>query len=328
MADVVTFGEAMLRLTPPGRQRVEQCQTLNAAAAGGEYNVAVALARLGVSASFVTRLPRNPIGALIADRCREHGVDTSNIIWADDERAGVYFIEPGAQPRGADVLYDRRDSAMSRIEPGEIDWPRLFGDVKVFHLTGVTPALSQSAAEACEEALLEAREAGLTVCVDLNYRAKLWTPQQACSVLSPMLEHADVFIGGRHEVELIFSIHHDDEIETMRELAGRFMLSTVLFTRRKPVSPRVERFSARCLTEGALLESPAYEIEIVDRIGGGDAFTAAWLAGYLREDASLGLRWGAAGAALQATFPGDLNWIRLDEIERLLEAGERLRIER
>lgn len=327
MAKLAAFGEAMLRLTPPRHYRLEQSSTLEARVAGGEYNVAVALARLGVDTAFVTRLPDNPLGRMMVNRCREHGVDSSDCTWSKQDRAGVYFIEQGAAPRASSVLYDRRESAMSRIEPGEINWPRIFAQCQWFHFTGVTPALSHSAAETCEEALCEAQDAGASVCFDLNYRAKLWSEAQARETLSPLMQYVQHFVGSRDAVSAIFDIHGDDK-SVMEKLRDVFGFQSVLFNQRRDLQYRMQRISAAALYNGAFYESPSFEMEVVDRVGGGDSFTAGYLYGLINHDIQRGLSIGAAYSALKHTHPGDLNWSTLHDAERLLSNNDALRIER
>ena len=179
--DLVTFGEAMVRLTPPSFQRLEQAHSLDVYVGGGELNVAVAAARLGVLARWVSRLPQNALGRMIAGKAREQGVD-AQIQWAVDDRAGLYFAELGAAPRASRVLYDRAASAISMVSPGSIDWPTVFAGARWYHVSGITPALSESAAKVTAESLVAAKKAGLIVSYDLNYRSKLWSGEKARAV--------------------------------------------------------------------------------------------------------------------------------------------------
>lgn len=173
MNDVVTFGEAMVRLSPPHFKRLEQATSFEVNVGGGELNVAVGVARLGLKSGWVSRLPQNPLGFLVRNKAREMGVDTSRIVWTDTGRVGLYFLELGASPRASKVVYDRADSAVSLIKPGEVNWTEIFRQAKHFHVSGITPALSKSAAEVTMEALQSARAAGVSVSYDLNYRTKL-----------------------------------------------------------------------------------------------------------------------------------------------------------
>src|SRR5205807_8329754 len=176
--DVITFGEAMVRLSPPNFRRLEQARSLDVQVGGAELNTAVALARLGHSSAWVSRLTDNALGRLIANHAREAGVDTEHIVWTKEDRVGLYFMEFGAAPRASSVLYDRKNSAIAGIAPGAVDWNRVFQGAKWFHVTGITPALSSSVAAATREALEAARSAGVSTSLDLNYRVKLWTPAE------------------------------------------------------------------------------------------------------------------------------------------------------
>src|SRR5215469_5521987 len=177
--DVITFGEAMVRLSPPNFRRLEQADSLDVLVGGAELNTAVALARLGRKTAWVSRLTRNPLGQLIAGRARAAGVDTEHILWTDEDRVGLYFLEFGAAPRASSVLYDRKDSAIANIRPAMVPWSRVFSGAKWFHVTGITPALSATAAETTREALRAAHAAGVRTSIDLNYRAKLWNQSEA-----------------------------------------------------------------------------------------------------------------------------------------------------
>src|SRR5438128_1352711 len=225
--DLVTFGEAMVRLTPPAFQRLEQAHSFDAYVGGGELNVAVAVARLGVASRWVSRLPENALGRLIASRAREQGVD-AHIEWTVDDRAGLYFAELGAAPRASSVVYDRAGSAIAKVRPGSIDWASVFAGARWFHVSGITPALSESAATVTQESLAAAKKAGLTVSYDLNYRSKLWSAKQARAVQEPLMEHVDVLITTAEDARVVFGIG----AESAESLAKRFELSAVAITLR------------------------------------------------------------------------------------------------
>src|SRR6476646_978735 len=184
MADVITFGEAMVRLSPPNFRRLEQARSLDVQVGGAELNTAVGVARLGRQTAWVSRLTDNPLGRLIANHAREAGVSTDHVVWTKDDRVGVYFLEFGAAPRASSVLYDRKGAAIANIKPGMVDWAKVFAGVKWFHVTGITPGLSSTAAEVTKEALVAAKKAGVRTSVDLNYRIKLWAPEQAGKCMS------------------------------------------------------------------------------------------------------------------------------------------------
>ena len=211
MADVVTLGEAMVRLSPPSFQRLEQTSSLDIQVGGGELNVAVAVSRLGLSAAWISKLPENALGRLIRNKAREQGVDTSQVVWSKEGRAGLYFMEFGASPRASSVLYDRSFSAISQIKPGEVDWQQVFKGARWFHVSGITPALSRSAAAITAEALKAARAAGVQTSYDLNYRSKLWTDKEAQLCQEPMMEFVDVLITTEEDTKVVFKITAGEE---------------------------------------------------------------------------------------------------------------------
>jgi 2-dehydro-3-deoxygluconokinase len=327
MYDVVTFGEAMIRLSPPSFERLEQAHSLNACVGGGEMNVAVLASRLGLKSAFVTRLPKNPLGRMIFDRIREQGVDASNIVWSDSDRAGLYWVEFGAMPRASSVLYDRAGSAISKIEPGEVNWPSIFAETRLFHVSGITPALSSTAAETTKEAAAAAREAGTTVSVDLNYRSKLWSERDAQSCMTEIMHDTDILLTTEEDTMRVFKIKRDSYQDVAKDLCERFGLRAVAITLRENISVWRNRWTAIAYADGKFYDDVTYDVEIVDRIGAGDSFTAGFIYGYLQGDIQLGVRYGNAAAAIKHSMPGDLNWATLDEVKRLVE-GDGLRIVR
>src|SRR5437773_5508283 len=208
--DVITFGEAMVRLSPLNFRRLEQCRSLDVQVGGAELNTAVALARLGRSAAWVSRLTNNPLGRLIANQAREAGVSTEHVVWTDEDRVGVYFLEFGAAPRASSVLYDRRGAAIAQVRPGMIDWARVFTQTRWFHVTGITPALSPTAAETTREALQAARAARVKTSIDLNYRAKLWSQADAGRWMTEFMQLCDVLITTEEALERVFSMKGKD----------------------------------------------------------------------------------------------------------------------
>src|SRR4051794_6131526 len=208
--DVITFGEAMIRLSPPNFRRLEQAASLDLMVGGAELNTAVALARLGRSTAWVSRLTNNPLGRLIANRAREAGVSSEHVVWTDEDRVGVYFLEFGAAPRASSVLYDRKNAAIAGVKPGMIDWGKVFSGAKWFHVTGITPALSATSAETTREALEAARGAKVKTSIDLNYRSKLWTPAEAGKWMRPFMKLCDVLITTEEDVEKVFEITGKD----------------------------------------------------------------------------------------------------------------------
>ena len=327
MAKIVTFGEAMVRLSPPGFERIEQASALDMRVGGAELNVVAGAARLGFNAEWVTRLPDNPLGRFVNNQARQFGVDTSRVAWSDAERMGLYFVEFGAAPRATSVLYDRADSAFAGVAPGEFDWDGAFAGADVFHTSGISPALSDSAAEVTVEALRAARRSGATISFDPNYRAKLWSHERAAAVLRPLLEFVDVLVTNRADAESVLGIAADSDIEAAERLAGEYGVGTVAIPSREPVGAGMHRRSGVAFAEGERYASRTYDIEMVDMVGGGDSFAAGFLCGLIEADAEQALEWGVAFAALKHTNPGDLNFATRGELEQLL-AGSGMHIGR
>ncbi len=328
MVDVVTFGEAMVRLSPPFFQRLEQTQSLDVKIGGGEYNVAVGVARLGLQSAFISRLTQNPLGRMIANKCREHGVDTSQIVWTKDDRAGLYFVEFGANPRPSSVLYDRKDAAISKIVPGEVDWDAVFAGAKWYHVSGITPALSKTAAEVTKESLMAAQKSGVKVSVDLNYRAKLWTEAEAQECMSELMEYTDILITTEEDCMRVFKIEGDDYEEVAKKLQSEFSFETVAITLRENVSVWKNNWTAIAYNNGKVYKTNTYEVEVVDRVGGGDSFSAGFIYGSLSGDLQRGVEYGVGFSALKHSIPGDLNWSTLEEVDRIVAGGGNLRIVR
>jgi 2-dehydro-3-deoxygluconokinase len=317
----------MLRLSPPDFQRLEQAAQLNMAAGGSELNVAAGVARLGLTAAWVSRLPNNPLGRMVRNKAREMGVDTSHVVWTKADRLGLYFVEYGASPRASSVLYDRAMSAISRIQPGEVPWAEVFQGCRLFHVSGITPALSDSAAAVTAEAIRAAKSAGALVSYDLNYRAKLWTQDKARSVQTPFMADVDVLITTEEDTERVFGITGGDYREVAKTLVDHFHLRVVVITLRGTPSVWRNTWSALAYTDGKFFDDVTYEVEVVDRVGSGDTFSAGFLYGYLTQDIERGLKVGNAFAALKHTSWSDFNWTTLEETEALIK-GAGLRIVR
>jgi len=327
MHDVVTFGEAMIRLSPPNFRRLEQATTLDVNVGGAELSVAAGVSRLGLRSAWVSRLPDNPLGRMIRNKARELGVDTSHIVWAKEERAGIYFVEYGASPRSSSVLYDRANSAISKIRPGEVNWKAVFTDCKLFHTSGITPALSDSAAEVTADALKAAKEAGCLVSYDLNYRGKLWSQKKARDCQTPLMDYVDVLITTEEDTERVFDITGQDYREVAVKLAEKFGFKVATITLRGTPSVWRNTWTAIAYANGRFYDDVTYDIEIVDRLGGGDSYSAGFIYGYLTGDVEKGVRYGNAFSALKQTSWSDFNWSTLEEVERQLK-GAGLRITR
>jgi 2-dehydro-3-deoxygluconokinase len=325
--DVVAFGEVMVRLAPPHFQRLEQARSLDVEIGGAELNAAAGLVRLGRTAAWVSRVPDNPLGRLVANRVREAGVSDRFVQVADDGRCGLYFLEFGAAPRPSAVHYDRTDSAVARVRRGMFDWPAIFAGARWFHVTGITAALSPGAAEVVDEAMHAARAAGVKVCLDLNYRSKLWGREQAARVLGLLLPQADVLIASEADAEYLFGVTGGDFAAAAEGLVRRFGVPVVVGTRRDAPLVWRNRFAAVAYANGQTYESAWYEVEIVDRLGTGDALAAGLLHGLLDGDLKKGLDYGAAMGALKHTVPGDLPWLTKDEVEAAIR-GQGLRVRR
>jgi len=330
MYDLVTFGECMLRLSPPGFQRIEQATSFNANAGGAEMNVAVAASRFGMRTAYVTCLPNNPLGRMITNKIREHGVDCSHIVYTKEGRTGIYFVEFGANPRPNTVLYDRGNSAISNIRPGGINWNVILQDVRVFHTSGITPALSKNAEKVTREAMEIASKKGATVSFDLNYRAKLWSEEEAQKIITPLMEFCDILITTEEDTYRVFKIKKENYEKVAEELQKAFNFRIVVITLRENITVWRNNWTAIAYSDGKLYRDETYEVEVVDRVGSGDSFTAGFLYGYLKfkKDIEMALKYGNASAVLKHSIPGDLNLVTIDEVKKIVEGKRTIRIER
>jgi len=316
--DLLTFGEAMIRLAPPRHCRLEQTGLLEVEVGGSELNAAVAAQRMGLKTAFVTKLTRNSLGRLIEDKAREHGVDMTYAVWTDENRIGLYFVEFGSAPRPNSVLYDRRESAIASGVSDDFDWDLILPQGKVFHTSGITPALSPSMAEATLDAVRRAKKRGLLVSIDLNYRERLWSREQARRVMSEILNMADVLLTTEEDTERVFGITGSDYEEVARLVAEQFELCAVAITLRGTPSVKRNTWSAIAYCDNEIHSAPTYEIEVVDRVGSGDSFAGGFLYGYLTGGSDLGVRYGAAVSALKQTTHGDFCWTTREEAERVM----------
>ena len=334
MKKIVTFGEIMLRLAPPGFQRFTQARSFDAMYGGGEANVAVSLANFGEQVEFVTRLPNNDLGDACLMSLRGFGVQTEHIA-RGGERLGIYFLEMGAAQRGSKVIYDRANSAFAAIQTGTIDWKQVFDEADWFHWTGITPAVSPGAADVCREAIQAAREMGITVSCDLNYRARLWQwGKSAGEVMTELVSLCDVALGNEEDAEKVFGIRAPGaditagkvEAEHYRfvceELAKKFpSLKTISITLRGSLSASHNTWSGILSQRGTFFCAPTYDIiPIVDRVGGGDAFMGGLIYGLRKysDDPQKALNFAAAAACLKHSIPGDFNAVSVSEVEALM----------
>jgi 2-dehydro-3-deoxygluconokinase len=333
----VTFGEIMLRLATPGYLRFSQSTELSATFGGGEANVAVSLANYGIPVDFVTRLPENDIGRACAMDLRKYGVNTNNIVWGGD-RMGIYFLETGAVSRGSKVIYDRAHSAISEIKPGIINWDKVFEDATWFHWTGITPAISESAANVCLEAIQKANEKGITVSCDLNFRKNLWKyGKKAGEVMSALVAGTDIVLGNEEDAEMVFGIKAEGvdisvgQIDAAayesvsKQIMERFpRCKKVITTLRGSVNANHNSWAGVLWDGKNLLESPTYQItHIVDRVGGGDSFMGGLIYGFLTFSGNdqKALNFAVAASCLKHTIYGDYNQVTVDEVEKLI-AGD------
>ena len=336
MPKVVTFGEIMLRLSTPGYQRFSQARQFDATFGGGEANVAVSLANYGIDTSFVTRLPDNDIARSCLQELRGLGVGTSDIVWGGD-RLGIYFLETGAVARPSKVIYDRADSSIARIEPGMIDWERALRGADWFHWTGITPAISQGAADVCLEAVRTANRMGITVSCDLNYRKNLWKyGKKASEVMPALVECCDVILGNEEDADKVFGIKPEGfdvtatggAIDQKRfrsvgeQLMARFPRARkVIITLRGSLNANHNTWGGVLWDGSTLFESPRYDItHIVDRVGGGDSFMGGLIYGLLtyEGDDQRALNFAVAASCLKHTIFGDFNRVSVKEVEALM----------
>lgn len=329
---VIAFGEILLRLSPPGYERLVQADHLKVTYGGSEANVCVALASLGVDSYYVSKLPDNPLGHSANHQLRRFGVNTDAVLWGGG-RLGIYFAEVGASQRASQVVYDRANSAVSGLKAKEIPWDSIFKDKAWFHFSGITPALGEGPAAVTLESVKEAKRLGLTVSCDLNYRKKLWTHQEAGRVMGPILDYVDVVSGiGPDEAETMFGIKakaREDYVDLAQQLSDRFKFKLVVNTLRQSLSSNHHRLSAWLYEGKTLYTAREYSIEIVDRIGGGDAFFGALIYGQLANfPAQKGLDFAVAASVLKHTIPGDFNLATLAEIEALAEGDHSVRVQR
>ena len=338
MADVVTFGEAMIRLTPPGFQRIEQATSLEMTVGGSEFNVACDLGRLEISSSWVSALPRNPFGFLVRNKAREQGVDVSGIAFTDEGRVGKYFVEYGSSPRASRVIYDRENAVVASYTG--YDWDRLFTGARWFHTSGITPALSSGCAEETEKAIRTAKKAGLTVSYDLNYRAKLWKPEEAQKATRRYVSDIDVCVGNEEDFQKVLGVDVSGERESFesvdvdyyRHLAGKvaetFGFRAVGISLRESHSVLRNGWKGLLHIDGNSYVSREYDLEIVDRVGGGDSFSAGIIRSMLLgKGPQEGVEFAAAFSALKHTVWGDVNIVTESEVSSLLKSGG-TRIER
>jgi 2-dehydro-3-deoxygluconokinase len=341
---VVSFGEIMLRLATPEHQRFSQASSFIATFGGGEANVAVSLANYGIQTEFVTRLPQNDLGQSVIMDLKKHSVGTSHIIFGG-ERLGIYFLETGAVSRASKVVYDRAHSAIADIKPGMIKWDEVFRGAEWFHWTGITPAISEGAADVCLEAVRKAKELGLKVSCDLNYRKNLWKyGKSAGEVMPELVKYCDVILGNEEDAEKVFGIKPDKgdvsagkvesaEFESVcKKLKDKFPgASKIIITLRGSISADHNTWSGILYNGEKFFSAPVYQItHIVDRVGGGDSFMGGLIYGLLTYpgDDGKALNFAVAASCLKHTIHGDFNLVTVPEVEQLMKGDASGRVVR
>ncbi len=340
MDKIITFGEIMLRLAPEGYYRFVQANTLGATYGGGEANVSVSLANYGIKTAFVTKLPKHDIGQAAVNSLRQYGVNTDKIV-RGGERVGIYYLEKGASQRPSKVIYDRAGSSIATAGLNDFDWDNIFEGAKWFHFTGITPALGENVAEICMQALKKAKEKGLTVSCDLNYRKNLWSKEQASKVMSSLMPYVDVCIANEEDASDVFGIsasntdvsagkvNHDGYKEVAKKLVEKFGFEKVAITLRGSISANDNNWAAMLFDGNDYYFSKSYLMHIVDRVGGGDSFGAGLIYSlynnYSMQDT---IEFATAASCLKHSIEGDFNHSTVAEVEKLMSGDGSGRVQR
>ncbi len=337
---VVTFGEVMLRLAPENYLRFVQSEKYEATFGGAEANVAVSLANYGVDAAFVTKLPAHEIGQAAVNSLRKFGVDTSKIVRGGD-RVGIYYCEKGASQRPSKVIYDRAYSSIATAKKEDFDWDKIFDGVEWFHFTGITPALSDETAEITLEACKKAKEKGITISCDLNFRKKLWSKEKAGKVMGEVCKYVDYCIANEEDAKDVFGIEADNTdintgkldrngyISVAKKLTERFNFKGVAITLRESLSANDNNWSAMLYTNGEAVFSKKYAMHIVDRVGGGDSFGGGLIYSILNGyDAQKAIEFAVAASCLKHSIEGDYNMVSVSEVEALAKGNASGRVQR
>ena len=337
---IITFGEIMLRLAPEGYYRFVQVDKLGATFGGGEANVAVSLANFGFDTAFVSKLPKHEIGQAAINSLRRYGVDTSYIVRGGD-RVGIYYLEKGASQRPSKVIYDRAGSSIAEAVPEDFDWKAIFDGAQWFHFTGITPALNDGVAAICLEACKAAKEAGVKISCDLNYRNKLWSKEKAGQVMGELCKYVDVCIANEEDAADVFGIHaantdvkagevnREGYKDVAKQLADRFGFEKVAITLRESISANDNNWSAMLFDGTDYYFSKKYKMHIVDRVGGGDSFggglIASLLSGYSSQET---IEFAVAASCLKHSVEGDYNMVSMDEVAKLAGGDASGRVQR
>lgn len=340
MAKVVCFGEIMGRLCPQGYKKVVQTNNFDLTFAGGEANVAVSLANYGIEASYVTKLPDNDLGKLVKKTLKSYDVLLDHVV-TGGERLGMYYVEKGASQRPSKVIYDRKYSAISMAETADFNWNEILKDAKWFHVTGITPALSDNCVEITREALKKCREKGITVSCDLNYRKNLWTTDEAKSVMSEFMSYVDVCVANEEDAEKVLGIsakdtnitkgelNRDGYIAVAKQIQSEYGCKKIAITLRESYSASVNGWSAMLYTDEKAYFSKKYDIQLVDRVGGGDSFVGGLLYALLeRDNPEEQIEFAVAASCLKHTIEGDFNQVSVTDVEALMSGDGSGRVQR
>ena len=337
---VVTFGEIMLRLSPPDHYRFVQASSFDAIYGGGEANVAVSLANYGLDSHFVTKVPAHEIGQCAINALRCYGVNTE-YVQRGGNRLGIYYCENGASQRPSKVIYDRAGSSIAEVEPGEFDWQRIFEGAAWFHFTGITPAISDNAAAVTLEAVKAAKEMNVKVSADINFRKKLWTPEKANRIMSELMQYVDVVVGNEEDADKVFGIKagksdvtkgelcEEGYRDVARELVKRFGFEKVAITLRESLSASDNNWSGMLYDGKEFYVSRKYSIHIVDRVGGGDSFAGGLIYSLISGmDCASAVQFAAAASCLKHSVVGDFNMVTVPEVRLLAEGDASGRVQR
>lgn len=340
MSKVVTFGEIMLRLAPEGYDRFVQADRFGVTYGGGEANVAVSLANYGLDVKYVTKLPKNELGQAAVNALRRYGVDTGDIVRGGN-RIGVYFIEKGASQRPSKVIYDRAGSSVAMASRSDFDWDKILDGAKWFHFTGITPALGDNVAAACLDACRTAKERGITISCDLNYRKNLWSREKAGQVMAELMKYVDVCIANEEDAGDVFGIwaegtditggklSHGGYRSVAKQLAERFGFKKVAVTLRTSISANDNKWAAMLYDGSEFYFSRSYDIHIVDRVGGGDSFGAGLIYSLMTgNEPQQALEFAVAASCLKHTIEGDFNLVGADEVSKLAAGDSSGRVQR
>lgn len=326
MKKIVTFGEALMRLSPPNYQRFLQARNFDINYGGAEANVALALANLGYDSYFVTKVPDNALGHAAIDSIRQFGVNTNYVVYGG-EKLGLYFLETGSSVRASKVIYDRKNSAISSAKSDEFNWDEIFIGKDMFLVTGITPAISDNLAQITEEALKKAKNKNIEIVLDVNYRAKMWSLKKADQVMSKLLPYADIVIGFAPDIllEIDQNLDPDEHINLLKRMVEKYDLKIAASTFRTSQSANHNSLKAKLYDGKNLYTSKEYEFDIVDRVGGGDSFTTGLMSGILDEKPLQEvLEFATATSVWKHTIPGDANIVTKEEIESLAKGGSTL----